>query len=110
MSGQWGPLYWGLIKSSFSRQIPAIERVSNSRQRKGERGVWQRRFWEHLIRDDADYENHIDYIHYNPVKHGYVKRACDWQHSSIHRYIKAGVLNAHWGCGAMDFVADVGYE
>ena len=101
---------WGLIKSSFSRQIPAIERVSNSRQRKGERGVWQRRFWEHLIRDDADYENHIDYIHYNPVKHGYVKRACDWQHSSIHRYIKAGVLNAHWGCGAMDFVADVGYE
>ena len=62
-----------------------------------ERGIWQRRFWEHLIRDDADYENHVDYIHYNPVKHGYVKRACDWQHSSIHRYIKSGILNEHWG-------------
>ena len=101
---------WGLIKSGFSRQIPATERVSKSRQRKGERGVWQRRFWEHLIRDDDDYENHVDYIHYNPVKHGYVKRACDWQHSSIHRYIKLGVLNEHWGCGVMAFADDVGYE
>jgi putative transposase len=100
---------WGLIKSGFSRQIPATERVSNSRQRKGERGVWQRRFWEHLIRDDADYENHVDYIHYNPVKHGYVKRACDWQHSSIHRYIKSGILNEHWG-GDMAFADDIGYE
>jgi putative transposase len=100
----------GLIKSGFSRQIPATECVSNSRQRKGERGVWQRRFWEHLIRDDDDYENHIDYIHYNPVKHGFVKRACDWQHSSIHRYIKLSVLNERWGCGAMAFADDVGYE
>ncbi len=83
---------WGLIKAGFSRQLAATERVSISRKSKGERGVWQRRFWEHLIRDELDFERHVDYIHYNPVKHGYVTRPVDWQFSSIHRYIKTRLL------------------
>ncbi len=58
--------------------------------------------WEHLIRDEADYERHVDYIHYNPVKHGYVDRATEWPYSSIRRYIKTGILPAAWGVGGGD--------
>lgn len=89
---------WGLIKAGFSRQFVATERVSISRKSKGERGIWQRRFWEHLIRDDLDFERHVDYIHYNPVKHGYVTKPVDWQFSSIHRYIKNQVIDENWAC------------
>ncbi|MFI3188537.1 MAG: hypothetical protein QX190_03100 [Methylococcales bacterium] len=64
----------------------------------------------HVIRYDDDYENHIDYIHYNPVKHGFVSRPVDWAFSSIHRYIKLGILDKHWGSVAMDFADDIGYE
>lgn len=86
-----------LLKSSFSRQLPKTETISPSRSLKAERGIWQRRFWEHLIRDEKDYINHIDYIHYNPVKHGYVTRPVDWPYSSIHRYIKDKILTPDWG-------------
>ena len=82
---------WNLIKGSFSRQIEHFERVSVARQNKRERGIWQRRFWEHLIRNELDYSRHINYIHYNPVKHGYVSNPTEWKYSSIHRYIKAGI-------------------
>lgn len=88
---------WMLIKSGFSRQIPKHESISISRQSKGERGIWQRRYWEHCIRNQEDYEKHVDYIHYNPVKHGYVKRAVEWPFSTIHEFIKKGVLNPDWG-------------
>ena len=88
---------WMLIKAGFSRQLPKREKISNSRKRKGERGIWQRRFWEHLIRDELDFERHVDYIHYNPVKHGYVKQAVDWPYSTIHKYIEQGVLDENWG-------------
>ena len=54
-------------------------------------------FCEHAIRDDADFERHVDYIHFNPVKHGYVTRVCDWPYSSFHRYVKDGLLPADWG-------------
>jgi putative transposase len=67
-------LRWSSIKRRFSKALPATERRSDVRVARGERGIWQRRFWEHLIRDDADYARHIDYIHYNPIKHGWVKR------------------------------------
>lgn len=87
---------WSLIKSGFSRQIPKIENISPSRASKGERGIWQRRYWEHCIRDDNDYEAHVNYIHYNPVKHGYVQHAVDWPYSSIHQYIKNGYINREW--------------
>ncbi len=79
------PMRWMLIKSGFSRQIPKDERRSDSRQAKGERGIWQRRYWEHLIRDDRDFARHVDYIHYNPVKHHHVIRVADWPYSSFHR-------------------------
>ncbi|WP_295445345.1 transposase [uncultured Thiodictyon sp.] len=88
---------WRQIKSAFSRTIPKEERLSASRRRKGERGIWQRRFWEHTIRDDRGYATRFDYIHYNPVKHGYVKRVKDWPFSSFHRYVRLGVYPEDWG-------------
>ncbi|MCF6203887.1 MAG: transposase [Methylococcaceae bacterium] len=93
---------WMLIKAGFSRQLPKLESVNNSRKKKGERGIWQRRFWEHLIRDELDFERHVDYIHFNPVKHGYVERAVNWQYSTIHDYIKRGVLDENWGGGYVE--------
>ena len=93
---------WMLIKAWFSRRIPHGERRSASRVNKGERGIWQRRYWEHLIRDEGDYERHVDYIHYNPVKHGYTAQPADWPNSSIHRYIAARMFDRDWGGGDGD--------
>lgn len=87
---------WFLIKSKFSRGLEKGERQRDSRVRRGERGIWQRRFWEHVIRDEQDYRNHVDYIHINPVKHGLVDRAIDWPHSSIHRYVREGLCDPGW--------------
>ena len=87
---------WRLIKSHFSRNLPPNERISNSRKRKNERGIWQRRFWEHLIRDENDYQRHLNYIHYNPVKHGYVQSPIDWQYSSFHLWVKYEMYPKHW--------------
>jgi len=88
---------WRQIKSAFSKALPRDERISASRARKSERGIWQRRFWEHSVRDDADYAAHFDYIHYNPVKHGWVRRVQDWPYSSFHRYVALGVYPLDWG-------------
>jgi putative transposase len=87
---------WNLIKSGFSRGLPAVSR-SPSKIAKREKGIWQRRYWEHAIRDEADLARHIDYIHFNPVKHGLVPRVCDWSHSSFHQYVKRGDLPEDWG-------------
>ena len=87
---------WSLIKSGFSRGL-ADEPRSPSKIVKREKGIWQRRFWEHAIRDDTDLERHIDYVHFNPVKHRHVTRVVDWPHSSFHRYVERGVLDADWG-------------
>jgi REP-associated tyrosine transposase len=89
---------WRLIKSRFSRALPRTERRSASRRAKAERGVWQRRYWEHLVRDDADLRAHVDYIHINPVKHGHAVRATDWPHSSFHRFVERGWLAEDWAC------------
>ena len=78
---------WRRIKASFSRGLPNCERVSESRRRKGERGIWQRRFWEHTIRDEEDLKRHLDYVHFNPVKHGIVLRVADWPYSTFHSYV-----------------------
>jgi putative transposase len=94
------PTRWRLIKARFSMAVPKDERISRSRLRKGERGIWQRRYWEHAIRDDQDYQNHLDYIHYNPVKHGYVQTAKEWPHSSFHRWVKFGRYAENWGASA----------
>lgn len=90
---------WGLIKAYFSRNIEKSERISQSRNKRGERGIWQRRFWEHLIRDEADYRQHVDYIHWNPVKHGWVQKVKDWPHSSFHDFVKRGIYPVNWGGG-----------
>lgn len=90
------PMRWRLLKSHFSRQIQKNEFVSDSRLPKSERGVWQRRYWEHQIRDETDYQRHLDYIHYNPVKRGYVDKAVDWPYSSNHRWIKLGIYTENW--------------
>jgi putative transposase len=87
---------WSLIKSGFSRGFPAAPRSASKIVRR-EKGIWQRRYWEHAIRDDADLNRHVDYIHFNPVKHGLVSRVCDWQHSSFHQHVKRGLLPADWG-------------
>lgn len=67
---------WMLIKAGFSRGIPKGELIRISRLKKRERGIWQRRYWEHVIRDELNWQRHVDYIHFNPVKHGWVKEKC----------------------------------
>lgn len=87
---------WMRIKQGFCERVPQSERIPESRRRRNERGIWQRRYWEHLIRGERDLRNHIDYIHFNPVKHRYVSRVGDWPHSSFHRFVREGVLPADW--------------
>ena len=98
------PLRWSLIKAAFSREIPKTELIHPSRKSKRERGIWQRRFWEHQIRDDQDLQQHVDYIHFNPVKHSYVLNASDWPYSSIHREIERGNVTEDWGFSDVDIV------
>jgi putative transposase len=86
---------WRRIKSYFSRNVAAAE-VSLKRKPTGEYELWQSRFWEHTIRDDIDFARHVDYIHYNPVKHGLVSRVSDWAYSSFHAYVREGVLPTDW--------------
>ena len=83
---------WSLIKARFSRSLPVTETISSSRLRRRERGLWQRRFHEHLIRDEEDRIAHADYIHWNPVKHGWVQNVGDWPYSSFHRFVRDGRL------------------
>ena len=87
---------WHDIKARFAAQISRGERLSARRLQKGERDIWQRRFWEHVIRDAADYERHVDYLHYHPVKPGQVTRLAAWPYSSFHRYVKRGLYNLEW--------------
>jgi putative transposase len=87
---------WRQIKSAFSRKLAPTEPISESRAAKGERGIWQRRYWEHTIRDENDFARHIDYVHINPVKHRLVTRVRDWPHSSFHRMVKLGVYPDDW--------------
>ena len=88
---------WRLIKANFSRKIEKSEVASASRVSKNERGIWQRRFYDHLIRDENDFANHVDYIHFNPVKHSHADRPIDWPHSSLHRFVERGILEPTWG-------------
>ena len=89
------PTRWRAIKSQFIRRI-RTQGVSLQANSKGGYALWQRRYWEHTIRDDDDLRKHIDYIHYNPVKHGLVSRVSDWPYSSFHRYVRRGWLSRDW--------------
>lgn len=91
------PLRWRLLKAWFSRHVPKGEHRRDSRIAKRERGIWQRRYWEHLIQDDDEMQRHVDYVHFNPVKHGLVERAIDWPYSTFHRYVVEGNLTQDWG-------------
>ncbi|MGQ0621512.1 MAG: REP-associated tyrosine transposase [Panacagrimonas sp.] len=93
---------WSRIKSAFSRGLPAVQGRSASKLAKREKGIWQRRFWEHQIRDVVDLQRHLDYIHYNPVKHGLVSRVADWPYSSFHRYVNQAWVTADWAGVAAD--------
>jgi len=99
---------WRLIKSYFTRGCDPVchSPPSASRQKKQERAVWQRRFWEHQIRDERDFTQHVEYIHYNPVKHGLVKAPKDWPYSSFHRAVRRGIYSEEWGAGREIVFAD----
>jgi len=104
-------LRWSLIKQHVTRQC--AERsgkmpITQSRQKRHEGTIWQRRFWEHAIRDDTDFRHHIDYIHYNPVKHGYARRAADWPYSTFHRYVRDGVYPTDWAWADEDNMSNYG--
>ena len=92
---------WGWIKKEFTKAYLATggneQSRSESRIRQRRRGVLQRRFWEHMLRDEVDYPRHFDYIHYNPIKHGYVESVKDWPYSTFHRWVKRGVYPLDWG-------------
>ena len=105
---------WALIKAEFSRGVPASERRSESRMKRGERGIWRGRYWEHLVRDEEDFQRHVDYIHWplmrilrlrhlcipahrNPAKHGWVEHVTDWLHSSFHAYVRRCIYLENWG-------------
>jgi putative transposase len=91
---------WHSIKAGFARRTAPGEALSARRRNKGERGIWHRRFWEHAIRDERDFAHHVDYLHFNPVKHGHVARVCDWPHSSFHRFVCEGRYPLEWAAAA----------
>ena len=90
---------WARIKGAFTRGYTGARSacISSSMRKKGEGGVWQRRFWEHRIRDERDFNLHCDYIHHNPVKHGLVSLPIEWKHSSFHEFVERGVYPSIWG-------------
>ncbi|WP_372875684.1 transposase [Pseudomonas sp.] len=90
---------WRMIKLLFSREVPADEWRSKILLRRRERGIWQRRYWEHLIRDEADLRRHLDYVHINPMKHGLVESVADWPYSTFHHLVKQGLYPADWAGG-----------
>ena len=89
---------WSFIKRAFTRR----QYHEGPTPARAKRGVWQSRFWEHAIRDEVDLQRHIDYIHFNPVKHGLVHRAVDWPHSSFHRYVRQGLFANDWAVDTDD--------
>lgn len=104
-------LRWGQIKSHVTRacdlELEDRPLLPASRGKRHEGAVWQRRFWEHQIRDEADFARHVDYVHWNPVKHGYVRQVAEWPHSTFHRYVRSGVYAGDWG-GITDVPGEFG--
>jgi putative transposase len=88
---------WKDIKTAFAKGVSGTEARTGTMIRRGERGIWQRRFWEHTIRGDADYAAHMDYLHNNPYKHGLVPQVKLWPYSTFHRCVAAGIYPANWG-------------
>ena len=97
---------WAVIKSCVTKRCKNLlgpeENVNISRNRRHEGGIWQRRFWDHVIRDEPDFQRHLDYLHWNPVKHEYVKTPMEWPYSTIHRFVAQGFYPTNWGGGGAD--------
>ncbi len=99
---------WRLIKTWFAKHrdvdgasgYAALTRPTGSQS---EHTVWQHRYWEHVLRDETDYRRHLEYIHFNPVKHGYIKAPIDWPYSSFRRYVNAGIYPPDWGGEVIEF-------
>jgi len=91
---------WAMIKRFVTKQCaPELKRdtwMNPSKLKRKESTLWQRRFWEHQIRDESDYQKHMDYLHYNPVKHGLVEKVADWPYSTFHRYVRQGIYGIDW--------------
>jgi len=93
---------WKEVKSGFTKQCIHSSKINTltptaSMVKKGEKGIWQRRFWEHTIRDERDYSMHCDYLHYNPVKHGLAAKPYEWPYSSFQRFVDKGIYQRNWG-------------
>jgi putative transposase len=97
------PTRWRLIRTFFARSLPATERRSPVQEARNERGIWQRRYWEHLIRDEKDYLRHVHYCYFNPVKHGLVANVGDWPYSTFHRDTTTGFNPTDWEAIDGDF-------
>jgi putative transposase len=97
---------WAWLKKEFTRRYLAQGGLelptSESRRRNRRKGIWQRRFWEHTIQGEQDFDNHFDYIHWNPVKHGYARSPAEWRYSSFHRWASRGIYPEDWGRGARE--------
>lgn len=91
------PARWQAIKARFSRRVKTAAPVRESLLRKRDAGVWQRRYWEHAIRDERDFAAHVDYVHFNPVKHGLVETAAAWPYSTFRRWVREGGYPEVWG-------------
>jgi len=102
---------WRLIKAYFTRRCPKKYKYFSTiaRKHKDEQCIWQRRFWEHQIRNEKDLIKHVEYIHYNPVKHGYVKTVSEWPYSSFFVFVKRKIYPKNWGSG-MSFIESAGQE
>jgi putative transposase len=102
---------WRLIKTAFTKHCdPALRRAPDPvRKRRQEQRLWQHRYWEHLLQDEADFARHVDYIHYNPVKHGLATSPLAWRYSSFCRYVEAGAYAPDWGCCKID-LDEIGNE
>ena len=107
------PMRWRQIKSAVTRALDTADGQghSKSRKSKGERSTWQRRYWEHTIQGESDLVAHIEYIHFNPVKHGLAARPRDWPHSSFHDWVSRGLYEANWASDAApEFAGIVGED
>ncbi|MBI3773085.1 MAG: transposase [Gammaproteobacteria bacterium] len=102
---------WRLIKTWFTKHCDPALRIAPNRSRatKQQQAIWQHRYWEHALRDEADFVRHVEYIHYNPVKHGYTSSPLAWPYSSFHRHVGEGIYPADWGQASLDFEG-VGHE
>ena len=106
---------WAMLKKNLTKHLRSLVNVdvssTMSRVHHRDGTVWQRRFWEHQIRDEPDYRTHLDYIHFNPVKHGLTRTPKDWQCSSFHKWVDQGAYEENWGSdGAVELPQNIGQE